>query len=189
MLTNWDAVFDAVQREPPATAEELSRLEDDLRRPLSDVEIDSIVRSQSNPWPVDDPHHASWAPLSPMRWPMPARPLPASFLSFLAWSNGSFVVRARMEFGFFRGDEIRGCLLDHHLPRYMPMTVPLGLDGSGNFALLDLREPVVSGEYPILVAAAGNLGFEDSRRAADTFEQFCLRTDRVADLLSKAGAA
>jgi hypothetical protein len=94
-----------------------------------------------------------------------------------------------MEFGFFGTHEIRECLLAHHLPQYMPMTVPLGLDGSGNFALLDVREPMVNGEYPILVAAAGNLGFEDARRAADTFEQFCLRTERVADVLLKHGAA
>lgn len=183
MLTNWAAVFDVAQRKPPATTEELSRLEDDLRRPLSDVEIDYIVRSQANPWPVSDPYHQSWIPVSPVGWQMPARPLPASFLSFLAWSNGACVVRARMEFGFLGTNEIREYLLDYHLPQYMPMTVPLGLDGSGNFALLDVRRPMVNGEYSILVAAAGNLGFEDARRAADTFEQFCLRTERVEDLL------
>jgi hypothetical protein len=189
MLTDWAAAFNVVQREPPATAEELSRLEDDLRRPLSDAEIDSIIRSQSNPWPVSDPHHASWIPVSPVRWQMPARPLPASFLSFLVWSNGPSVVRAQMAFGFFGTSEIREYLLAYHLPLYMPMTVPLGLDGSGNFALLDVREPMVKGEYPILVAAAGDLCFDDARMAADTFEQFCLRTERVEDLLLNRGTA
>jgi hypothetical protein len=94
-----------------------------------------------------------------------------------------------MEFGFFGTNEIREYLLAYHLPQYMPMTVPLGLDGSGNFALLDVREPMVKGEYPILVAAAGNLCFDDARRAAGAFEQFCLRTERVEDLLLKRGAA
>jgi hypothetical protein len=114
---------------------------------------------------------------------MPDVELPPSYLSFLMWSNGGLVRTGQMEVGFFGTGSIRSFLLGYHVPHHMPMAIPLGLDGSGNFALLDARSPLADNEYPLLVAAAGNLGFEDARPLAPTFEAFCRRTERVEDAL------
>jgi hypothetical protein len=179
MPIDWAALFTSCSSEPPATREDLQQLADDLSRPLSPGEVESVLATISNPFPPNDPLWSKWRPLDPSAWRMPGGELPPAYESFLLSSNGGAVRNGEMEFRFFSTRDLRDAMLRYHVPEYMPMAIPLGLDGSGNLALFDARSPLVAGEFPVLVAAAGNLGFDDARLLADTFEQFCRRTLRV----------
>ncbi|MCA9643460.1 MAG: hypothetical protein H6718_36265 [Polyangiaceae bacterium] len=47
--------------------------------------------------------------------------------------------------------------------------------------MLDVREPPVVGEYPILLTSAGNLGFEDAAPLGQSFLEFCGWTRRLEE--------
>ncbi|NUP14135.1 MAG: SMI1/KNR4 family protein [Polyangiaceae bacterium] len=183
MGTDWSAIFGTFKTQVGATPDDVARLVEDLRRPVGPDDRRRIIDSQSNPWLPGDEFYAGWTPLDPVAWRLPTAPLPASWLDFLAWSNGCLATNGEMEFGFFGTSEIREFILGYHLPAYMPFAVPLGLDGSGNIALLDVREPMTDLEYPIVVAAAGNLGFDEARPLASDFESFCRITKRIEKIL------
>ena len=179
MAIDWKAVFTTCSSAPPATDEDLRQLAEDLRRPLSPREIETVNAEQRNPFNVSDPLAHRWRPFDAALWCMPSGQLPPSYESFLRTSNGGPVRTGAMEFSFFATHELRGMMLGYHLPEYMPMAIPLGLDGSGNFVLFDARAPLRAGEYPVLFAAAGNLCFEDARLLSTSFEGFCRRTERL----------
>jgi hypothetical protein len=183
MTIDWNTLFAHCERQAPATRDDIERLIEDLSRPVQASECRSIIDSQSNPWPTQHTLHASWSPIDPTAWPMPGVTLPSRWLEFLAWSNGGLVTNGEMEFCFFGAADIREFLLAYQIPEYMPQAIPLGLDGAGNFALLDVRQPLQGGEYPIVGAAAGNLGFEDARCLAPGFEAFCRRTESIETTL------
>jgi hypothetical protein len=60
--SNWPAVFAEAHPEPGASDEILAAAIADLRRPLTEEEAKGIARSQSNPFPGNDPLHAAWKP-------------------------------------------------------------------------------------------------------------------------------
>lgn len=183
MDINWHSLLPNLKREPAATRDEIDQLLADLSRPIQADERRSILDAQRNPWPVSHGLHSSWTPIDPSAWPMPGASPTTSWLAFLAWSNGGLVTQGEMEFCFFGTLEVREFLLAYQFPEYMPQAIPLGLDGAGNFAVLDVREPAPHAEYPVLVASAGNLGFEDARCLAPSFELFCRRTESVESAL------
>lgn len=185
---DWDAVFDEALPEPGATAEALARFVTGVARPLSAAEVAAANAGQRNPFPPGDPLHPAWWPIDPARWVIPTRPLPPPYLSFLRWSDGGWFRTGRREFGFFGtldpGGGVRAMMLAYQLPEYMPGAVPIAFDGGGTFYLFDLREPPVDGEYPVVCAHAGNLGWEpdESWRIADSFLGACRGTVEVHDL-------
>jgi hypothetical protein len=54
----------------------------------------------------------------------------------------------------------------------MPEACPIGMDGGGGFYLLDMRLTLPDGDYPVLWAHAGNLGFEEAMPLAQSFNEF-----------------
>jgi len=75
-------------------------------------------------------------------------------------------------------------LLAYHLPLYMPLALPIAFNGGGTFYFLDLREPAVKGEYTIVVAHSGYLGWQSDAcfPVADRFEELCRGTQDVDEL-------
>jgi hypothetical protein len=84
---DWTSVFER-HLAPGASEAEVQCLQGDVSRPLSTGEVATIVARQRNPFPPQDPLHAHFRPFDPMRWALPASPLPAAYLAFLRWSNG-----------------------------------------------------------------------------------------------------
>lgn len=183
MNTQWQQIFPDFKPEVTATQDDLEQLRADMSRPVQASERQDIEALQRNPWPKNHSLHSTWTPIDPTHWPMPAVALPPSWLAFLAWSNGGLVTNGAMELCFFSTREVREFLLAYHLPEYMPQAIPLGVDGAGNFALLDVRQPMTNNDYPIVAAAAGNLGFEDASLIAPSLELFCLRTKSIESVL------
>jgi hypothetical protein len=185
---DWAAVFDEAYPEPGASAEALERFVAGVARPLSADEVRAATAAQRNPFPPHDPHHAVWRPLDPARWAIPDRPLPASYLSFLRWSDGGWFRSGDREFGFFPTLDptggVRAMMLAYEVPQYMPGAVPVAFNGGGTFYLLDLRRPAAGGEYPVVAAHAGHLGWgpDACRPVADTFLAACRGTANVDDL-------
>jgi hypothetical protein len=66
-------------------------------------------------------------------------------------------------------------LLGYHLPQYMPGALPIGFNGGGTLYLLDLREPAIDGEYPLVCAHAGYLAWSQQacHPVAPTFIEAC----------------
>ncbi len=181
-MIDWHAVFDEEDLSPPATPDELARLQDDLVRPLSEREVEAVLRSQSNPWPSSHPLHMGWQPMSPAGWSLPGVPLPGAYLDFLRRGNGGWTRRGQREFSFFPSSQVREFLLSYGFPRYMPCAIPLGLDGSGLFAVFDARRGPAA-EYPVLVVAAGVLDFAESALLGAGFAEFCAGSTPLADVL------
>jgi len=181
-------VFDEIQQAPGATDAMISEFVAEIRRPLSQAEVERINRSQQNPFPRHDPLHASWRPFRADRWTVPERTLPSSYLSLLRWSNGGWCRTGEREFGFFPalGEQhgVRAMMLAYHLPEYMPGALPIAFNGGGTFYVFDMRRPAVSGEYPVVCVRAGNLGWDPDEcwRVADTFLAACRGPTNVDDL-------
>jgi hypothetical protein len=179
---DWPAVFAEAHPKPGATAEDLATVLADLRRPLSGREVGAIARSQSNPFPSDDPLHAAWKPFDASRWKLPDGPLPPSYLSLLRWSDGGSFVNGDRRFDpFLPCSQLRQYLLSYHVPQYMPGALPFALDGGGSFYLFDMREGPVRGEYPVVYAGAGNLRYDDAVTVAASFIEACRGTTDPAD--------
>ncbi len=156
---DWRAVFTTCEREEPASPSELERLAAALRRELSPGEASESLE------------------------------LPRSYRSFLSWSNGGAVRTGALEFCFYGTDRILPSIVGYHFAEFMPHAIPLGLDGSGNFAAFDVRSPLTDDEYPVVAVAAGNLGFDESAPLATSFEAFCRSRERVEDVLHRRPTA
>jgi hypothetical protein len=168
---DWAAVFDHADRNPPLAAELLSAVSPSISTPLEPTEAEAI-RGEGGP--------------DTGGWQFPTRPLPASYLLFLAWSNGGFFLTGDREFQMLAAEELREYLITYRVPYHMPGAVPFALDGGGSFFLFDLRSPAdPAGEYPVLFAPAGNLAFDVAVSVARSFPDVCRgRTDPASDLPS-----
>lgn len=51
------------------------------------------------------------------------------------------------------------------------MSFPIAFDGGGTFFLFDMRLPPVKNDYPVLLAHAGALSYDDAELIADSFTQ------------------
>jgi hypothetical protein len=159
------SVFEEAHPETGASEAEINYLIESVKRPLSNTEVEQICRERQRiGLPQSDPS----------RWSLPGSPLPAQYLEFLRWSNGGAFRNGERWFdSFFHTAEVRSYLLAYDLPQYMPGVIPFAFDGSGTFYVFDMREASIAGEYPVLIAAAGNLGFSDCRKIASSFLEAC----------------
>lgn len=185
---DWATVFEEAHPQPGAADAIIARFVAEVTRPVSATEIRQVNRGQRNPFPPGDPFYASWRPFDAAAWAIPARPLPPAYLSFLRWSNGGEFRTGERWFQFFPavdpGSGVRAMLVGYHIPQHMPGAVPVGMNGGGTFYLLDMRQPAVAGEYPVVCARAGALGWkpETCRLVADSFLAACRGTRNVEDL-------
>ena len=178
--TDWGSLFEEVHPESGASEAEISHLIEDVTRPLSPAEIEEMNRKLvdvAERFKRMDPRGGASnvvARIDPSKWELPQGSLPESYLAFLRWSNGgSFRSGEKWFDPVFRTDEVRGYLLGYDLPEWMPGALPFAFDGAGTFYVFDMRGPPRNGEYPILVAHAGNLGFLGSRQTGSTFLETC----------------
>ena len=87
--SEWEKLFAHRFPSKGATKAELQAFVSSISQPLSAAEVQAINASQHNPFPKKDPLYATWKPYDPRKWCIPTKPLPASFLDFLKWSNAS----------------------------------------------------------------------------------------------------
>lgn len=169
---DWESVFDEAWGEKAGGAAKaaLAELAESLRRPFSAEEIAEI-------------HKGGIAEGDPALWTLPTLPLPPSYLSFLAWSDGGNFTQGEREFGFFSTSEVRTNLLAYGLMEYLPGLVPIAMDGGGTFYLLDLRSPAQRDEYPILFGNSGTLDLDEDEQhvVAWSFLELCQGTTRPDD--------
>ena len=192
MAIDWSAIFDESHPNPGASETVIAQLLDEITRPLTEAEIQTANAVQRNPYPTSDRLHATWQPFDPATWCIPSRPLPATYLSLLRRSDGGEFRTGERWFQFLPalGERagVRAVLLAYHIPQYMPGAVPIAWNGGGTFYMLDLRQPAVRGEYPIVCAHAGFLGWgpPTCRVVAHTLEAACRGTINVEDMLYSA---
>jgi len=147
----FDQIFPGQWRSSGADAQEIGRFMADLRRPLSATEVDEIRMQRRSDVAAPDPS----------TWRLPQRPLPETYLQFLAWSNdGRCFVNGQRELGFFTTRNLRQMMLEYEFPCFMPEALPFAMNGGGWFYLFDMRQEPSSGEYPVLFAESGVLSFE-----------------------------
>jgi len=187
---DWPSLFDEIHPQPGASDGDIISLVEAVTRPLSRTEIEQINAEHRHL----ASHIEELAPKlgvlpvfpwgDPAKWELPHEALPQTYLDFLRWSNGgSFRKGAKWFDTVFRTDEVRGYLLRYDLPEHMPGVLPFAFDGGGTFYVFDMRRPPRSGEYPVMVAHASNLGFGASRQIGTTFIEACQATDDAMSLL------
>ena len=185
---DWREVFEESHRARGASNKALTALAASLAEPLSPAEVEEINRGQRNPFRRSDPLYKFYKPFDAAKWDLPNRPLPAAYLSFLRWSNGGDFRNGERWFQFFPalGDEdgVRAMLLAYHLPEYMPGALPFAFNGGGTFYLFDMRRRARRGEYPVVCAHAGNLGWEADQcaRVVGSFLRACRGRRNVDDM-------
>ncbi len=185
---DWASVFDEAHPQPGAPEDVIARLVAEVGRPVSAAEAREANAGQSNPFPEGDPLHAAWRPIDAAAWVVPARPQPPAYLSLLRWSDGGQFRTGERWFQFFPavdpGHGVRAMLLAYQLPQYMPGALPVAFNGGGTFYLLDLRRPAAGGEYPVVCAHAGYLGWEPEACwvVADSLAAACRGAVNVDDL-------
>jgi hypothetical protein len=186
-MVEWDSIFDKADPVAGASAADLERFVATVIEPLSLAEIEEMKRGQRNPFPKNDPLHKVWRPFDPARWVLPTWPLPPSYLALLRWSNGGEFQTGKRIFQFFPavdpGHGVRAMLLGYNLPQYMPGALPFAFNGGGTFYLFDRRAAPCNGEYPVVCAHSGNLGWEPDAcvQIATSFVEACQGTSDVDD--------
>ena len=187
-MADWSAVFDEAYPAAGASEAIVARLAASVGEPLSVAEIETINRSQENPFPKGDPLHAAYRAFDPSRWTIPNRPLPQQYLDFLRWSNGGEFRTGERWFQFFPALDpahgVRAMLLAYHLPQYMPGSIPFAFNGGGTFNLFDMRQEAVDGEYPVVCSHSGNLGWKPDEcvQIAASFLSVCQGAVNVDEL-------
>jgi hypothetical protein len=182
-VTNWENIFDQVVRRRRTSAGEIRKALSRVHRPLTQREIADINRGQQNPFPKGDDLYDTYKPFDPSRWRLPRRPLPASFVDFLCWSDGGEFQNGERLFQFLSAAELRSYLLSYHVPQYMPLSQPFALNGGGCFYLFDMRSPPLGGEYPILFVGCGALGYDEAVVLGDSFERVVKDGSNPEDVL------
>jgi hypothetical protein len=177
---DWSEVFGQENQEPGASEEELAALAETLSAPLTPAEIAEINAGQQNPWPKKHPMYKTYKPFDPTQWALPGQPLPASYLSFLRWSNGGCYTHGDRQFGFFGTHELRPMLLAYHVPEYLPGLLGFANDGGGSTYFFDMRKAPAKGEYPILLVGDGAI-IEDAIKVAPIFLKACQGTTNPHD--------
>jgi hypothetical protein len=185
---DWASVFDEAYPLPGATEATIAEFVAEVSRPLSAAEIREVHAKQKNPFPEGDPLHSAWRPFDPAAWTVPGRPIPAMYLSLLRWSNGGEFRSGKRWFQFFPALDpvhgVRAMMLAYQLPFYMPGALPIALNGEGILYLFDMRGPPVGGEYSVVCAHAGHLGWETKACwvAAETLLEACRSSVHVDEL-------
>ncbi len=59
---DWDSVFDTTQKEPGAPQAVLDRFVAEVGLPITAEEVETVNRSQQNPFPPIDPLYAAYRP-------------------------------------------------------------------------------------------------------------------------------
>lgn len=175
-MVNWSSIFDEMQIAKGASETEVIAFAKDFALPLSEKEI-AEVRADLLKSKMDVERY------DPSKWIIPSKPLPESFLKFLMWNNGGWCRTGKREFGFLGTSDLRGYTLAYLFPEWMPSAIPFALNGGGVFYVFDMREEPQNGEYPILIANAGNLGYEDAKVVAQSFIEVCSGRTNVEDFL------
>ena len=187
-------MFEYREPRPGATQRQLADFVTQVRQPPTEQEIADVAAQQRNLFPPGDRLHASYRPNDASRWRMSDRPLPASYLALLAWSDGGEFGTGAQWLQLFPTtgpSGVRAMTMAYHLPEYMPGALPFAFNGGGVFYLFDLREPAnADGEYPVVAAHAGNLGWATHEECcppecwpvADSLEQACRGRTNIEDL-------
>lgn len=175
---DWASMFEWSAPRPGCPAEGLARFVREVCAPLSAEEIAVVAGQQLNPFPVTHALHDSWRPLDAGGWVLPSqRPLPAAYLSLLAWSDGGEFQNGDRLIQLFptQGRSgVRAMTLAYEVPHYMPGALPYAFDGGGVFSLFDLRQPAgPDGEYPIVAVHASVLDWADAEPVAGRFGDAC----------------
>ncbi|MFD1885529.1 SMI1/KNR4 family protein [Paenibacillus wenxiniae] len=170
----WESVFEIVlSAHVGATDEQLHQWANAWNRALSAEEIKQVQDQQRNPFPHNSPLYSQYTPLDATHWSFPQQPLPSSYLQLLRWSNGGEYQTGARTFQLFGINELREMNLTYEVLHYMPGAISFGMDGGGNHYLFDMRNDLIDGEYPILLASSGNLDYDDALYAADSLMELC----------------
>ncbi|PAF30470.1 SMI1/KNR4 family protein [Paenibacillus sp. 7516] len=176
----WNDVFEKEwEKRPGAKREELHVFLQTWNDALSVQELQEIRARQKNPFPKSSPFYEQYTPLDPSSWSFPKRPLPDSHAHLLTYSNGGEFQNGERIFQFHGTPDFREMNLAYEFAEYMPGSVSFAMDGSGNHYIFDMREASRNGEYPILFAHSGNLGYEDCVHVADSLPELCRGTDEI----------
>lgn len=149
-----------------AEIEWVSFFEEVLEHPdgADDSVIDDFVATVQQPLTVEE---LAWLrdvqpQPEPERWKIPDEPLPASYLSFLRWSNGGTYQNGDRLFQFFPAldekDGVRVMMLAYGVPYEKPGILPFAANGGAIFYAFDMRlKPMSNGELPVVAAEFGGL--------------------------------
>ena len=189
-MIDWSGVFEESWPKPGGPEWEIRGCLDALSSPITEDEAAEIVRHQKNPWlqQYHPDEFAAWKPIDPMKWRMPARPVPESYVSFACWSDGGDFRNGERYFQMW-GSVLRTFLTTFLVPEYMPDAVPFAFNGGGVMYMFDMRQPARGGEYPIICARTGEFGWQLPgcfARMADGFEEACRGRSNVEESLSAA---
>ncbi|MFB6363346.1 SMI1/KNR4 family protein [Paenibacillus elgii] len=186
----WSNLFEEQYRKlEGATQDELDRLVKMWNEKLSPQEIAEIEELHKYLFSANNPFHALYKPFDPSLWDLPQKKLPDSYLDFLRYSNGGEFMTGDRYFQFFGTKELREYNLAHAFPEFMAGSVSIGMDGCGNHYILDMRDDMIEGEYPILAAHSGTLGYEDEegfttcKQVARSFPELCKGTSSIDEEL------
>ena len=154
---DWPGVFDGFdvcEPNPGLNPEYVPLVDRLIAEPLNDEERKEIAEREMS---------------DPATWQMPSKPLPESYLSFLAWSNGGHFIQGDREFAMFGAEELREYLITYEFPARCPNAVAFAADGLGGLYVFDLRREALNGEYPICHFAPDHFSFHDSDPVAVSF--------------------
>ncbi len=178
-MPNWSTLFDEAEPKPGCSEEEVRELLAAVARPLDSQQLTYYRGLMAvNPYPPGTPERDTYVPSDPAGWPLPSRGLPASYLSFLRWSNGGAFRSRHRRVEFIAARWVRSVMLQNLFPMAAPHVVPFaGVPGEGDWYAFDTVAEPVGGEFPVVYVKHGGTMREPMPLAA-TFPDFCRGADQ-----------
>ena len=178
-MPNWPTLFDEADPKSGCSEEEIRELLTAIARPLDPKQLtDYRWLMGGNPYPPGTPERDAYVPSDPAGWPLPSRGLPASYLSFLRWSNGGEFRSQQRRIKFIEARWVRNVMLTNLFPMAAPHVVPFaGVPEEGDWYAFDTTAEPAAGEFPVVYVAHGGT-MREPMSLAPTFPEFCRGADR-----------
>lgn len=168
---NWKNTFDEIYGEAKKLAQEtINTFLENWNVPLTEDELRKLKENDSKTFYEN--------------WTFPQNDFPKEFIELIREYSGCGFVKGEREFSVFGPADLREMNIAYELPEYINGAVSIGLDGSGNHIIFDMRINKPNNEYKIYGVHSGYLEWDGAKLIADNFMKFIEGTENIDEIVN-----
>ena len=181
---NWETIFDDIDGERNQYIDEdLISFQSNWNKPLSEKELIDLRENNQKPASWKD-INGPWVSIKFETWVFPQYKFPLEFMELIKEYSGCAFLKGEREFSVFGPEDLREMNIAYELPEYMQGAVSIGLDGSGNHIVFDMRAKSENNNYKVYGVHSGCLEWEDAILLAPDFVTFVNGTSNIDELMN-----
>ncbi len=182
---NIEIIFDKINGDHHALSEEsiLTFLKE-WNAPLSVDELKELRANDIKPAYWDNTRLGKWKPKKFEEWHFPEGHFPKEYIQLISKYSGCEFIKGEREFTLFSPQELREMNITYELPMYIKGAISIGLDGSGNHIIFDMRFRSEN-QHKVFGVHSGYLEWEGAKLIANNFLEFIHGTQNIDELVNQ----